>query len=161
MWYWNKIIIHLMFNAYLVLSLWTCLLHQATISYKMFWKDNTRCLNIYIFTYILHSFTYLLTYLIIHLTLIPFVFDIHYNYMKILLYTITIKHCTTGCFSEQILWFLFMLSRIHRTHPKINNENKLVKYDTKHYTITYFAIFQVVRYSIIHYKCHLINETIY
>ena len=52
-------------------------------------------------------------------------------------------------FPTYVIDFL-MLSRIHRTHLKFNNENYVVQYDTKHNVINCFAVFNTVRYSFIH-----------
>ena len=47
---------------------------------------------------------------------------------------------------------LLMFSRIHRTNPKFNNTNQVVKYDTKDNAVNYFEIFKVGSFSFLKLK---------
>ena len=54
-----------------------------------------------------------------------------------------------------------MFSCMHRTHPKLNNENKVVfKYDTKHNKINYFAFLgcHIALYTLRVGQCMLMKD---
>ena len=89
----------------------------------------------------------------IHLTIHPFTFNKYF--ISKLLYMIVINYQNKTLYNKVLfdtyLMALVMFSRIHRTNPMFNNKNKVDWYDTKHTVISYFAIYQSVRYSCISY----------